>query len=84
MLRPSDIAPKAVHFKMLKRLVTNFVFATDQIEFCDGGANITLHGIKNDTARTGFTVFLQPTTDETSILSVPYRPTLTGQRRIGL
>ena len=29
-----------------------------------GGANVTLHGIKNDTARTGFTVFLQPTTDE--------------------
>ena len=61
MLRPSDIAPKAVHFDSSLGTTTAFVFSTDHVEFCNDGANITLHGIKNDTTRTGFAVFLQPT-----------------------
>ncbi len=60
MLRPSDIAPKSVRFDKETGTSTKVVFSTDNIEFCDTGANIMFHGIKNDTSRTGFSVFLQP------------------------
>ena len=64
MLRPSDIAPKTVHFDGATATASKFVFSTEHIKFCDGGANITFHGIKNDTSRTGFSVFLQPSEEE--------------------
>ena len=64
MLRPSGIAPKAVHFDGNSASASQFVFSTSHIQFCDGGANITFHGIKNDTSRSGFSVFLQPTGDD--------------------
>ena len=55
MLRPSDIAPKSVHFDVDSGTTSKFVFSTDNVQFCESGeANITLHGIKNDMSRTGF------------------------------
>ena len=57
------IAPKAVHFDGASATVAKYVFSTDQIEYCEGGAYVTFHGIKNDTSRTGFRVFLQPASD---------------------
>jgi hypothetical protein len=64
MLRPSDIAPKAVHFDGESGTSSNFVFSTHNVEFCDDGAKITFHGIKNDTSRAGFSVFLQATEED--------------------
>jgi hypothetical protein len=64
MLRPSDIAPKGVHFDGSSATVSKFVFSTEQVEFCEDGAYITFHGVKNDTSRAGFKVFLQPTSDD--------------------
>jgi len=64
MLRPSDIAPKAVHFNNQSGSADNFVFSTDNIVFCDNGeAIIVFHGCKNDSSRSGFQVVLQPTQD---------------------
>lgn len=57
MLRPSDIAPRSVHYDQETKNVTDVLFKTDQIMFLeDGSMKITLFGIKNDTTRTGFEV----------------------------
>ena len=61
MLRPSDIAPKAVHFDAQTLQQKSWLFTTDNITFLDSGeAKIIFHGIKNDTSRSGFDVILQP------------------------
>lgn len=64
MLRPSDVAPKAVHFDPVTMLTYSFGFTTDQVVFeQDGSLHITFHGIKNDTDRSGFEVVLPPGTN---------------------
>ena len=50
LCRPSDIAPISV-------------FKRKQIEFTDKGMNITLFGIKNDSRREGFNIFVSRSTD---------------------
>ena len=55
---------KALHFDKDSHSSSNFVFSTDHVEFCETGANVTFHGIKNDSTRTGFTVVLQPMDNE--------------------
>jgi hypothetical protein len=61
MLRPSDIAPKAVHFNEKTLQQEAWLFTTDNIMFLPSGqAKIVFHGIKNDSSRTGFDVILQP------------------------
>ncbi len=53
MLRPSDIAPRS-----------GFPFTRKQVSLCpDGTAEIYFHGIKNDSDRDGFRVFLQRVAD---------------------
>jgi hypothetical protein len=61
MLRPSDIAPKSVHFDADTLKQSPWLFTTDNITFLSSGeAQIVFHGIKNDTSRTGFEVILTP------------------------
>ena len=55
LCRPSDIAPTSI-------------FKRKQIEFTEKGMNITLFGIKNDSRREGFKIFVSRSTD---ILSDP-------------
>ena len=49
MLRPSDIAPKAVYFNNETHVHTiNWLFTTDNVRFHDSGcAKVVFHGIKN-------------------------------------
>jgi hypothetical protein len=62
MLRPSDIAPKSVHFNRETLDKSNWLFTTDNIRFSESGvANIVFHGTKNDTSRSGFEVQMMPT-----------------------
>ena len=53
LCRPSDIAPVSV-------------FKRKQIEFTEKGMNITLFGIKNDSRREGFKIFVSRSTDVVS------------------
>ena len=56
MLRPSDIAPKAVIVDELGG-INNFLFKEDQVIFKnEGGMSIVIHGNKNDSKRHGFIV----------------------------
>ena len=62
MLRPSDIAPRAVH--MQDDVVTRLTFSQRHVIFHDdGGFSVSFHGIKNDYHRDGFTVRLPPGSD---------------------
>ena len=57
MLRPSDIAPKAIHDNNGDLESGKFILSTDQVCFeKDGRLSITFFGIKNDTNREGFVV----------------------------
>ena len=59
MLRPSDIAPKAVIFNPESGTKHKVIFARDQIQFHnDGSAIVKLFGIKNDGDRAGFEVLV--------------------------
>ena len=59
MLRPSDIAPRAVTIQ--DGHVINVEFTTDRITFLDNGsAEIYLFSIKNDYERDGSRVYLMP------------------------
>lgn len=58
MLRPSDIAPQGVHYDRDTQVTVQFVFHERQISFQPSGVTITFLGIKNDTSRSGFEVFL--------------------------
>ena len=58
MLRPSDIAPKALFFDNLTGETKKFIFSTDMIEFTLDGLKVCFLGIKNDAQRAGFQVFL--------------------------
>ena len=61
MLRPSDIAPKALFFDNLTGETKKFIFSTDMIEFTSEGLKVCFLGIKNDAQRSGFQVFLPST-----------------------
>jgi integrase len=64
MLRPSDIAPRSVHYDVATDTTQRRVFSTDQVIFNpDGSLSVYFHGIKNDYQRDGFTVTLPPTED---------------------
>lgn len=59
MLRPSDIAPRAV--KVQGGSVVKYQFTTDMLLFLDNGSvEVYLSGIKNDYHRDGFRVYLRP------------------------
>jgi len=58
MLRPSDIAPKALFFDNLTGETRKFIFSTNMIEFNSEGLKVSFLGIKNDAQRSGFQVFL--------------------------
>lgn len=61
MLRPSDIAPKSVIFDPRDMKCYNNVLLTDSVIFkSDGSLSMVLHGIKNDTSRTGFEIDIPP------------------------
>ena len=60
MLRPSDIAPRAVMVDELGDM-NNFLFKEDQVIFKnEGGMSIVIHGNKNDSKRHGFIVDVSP------------------------
>ena len=64
MLRPSDIAPKAIQFDPESSVISKVVFSQDSINFKDDGSvDITFFGIKNDTDRSGSVVTLPPAQD---------------------
>ena len=66
MLRPSDIAPRAVLFSPDSCLTGSMTFTRRQVMFHqDNTATIYIHGNKNDTDRAGFEVRVQPCSDET-------------------
>lgn len=58
MLRPSDVAPKATTFDQTTGEEKKVLFTTDMLSFSPEGVKVTFFGIKNDTQRTGFEVFL--------------------------
>ena len=64
MLRPSDIAPKAVLFDEESDSGKKVIFKTDMIQTTELGLNVTLFGIKNDTTRTGFEISIPRHSDE--------------------
>lgn len=74
MLRPSDIAPKSVQYDCDNNISMRLVFQESQVTFCDDGVKIVFLGIKNDTSRSGFEVFLPrgsvPQLDPVSALQV--------------
>ena len=62
MLRPSDVAPKAVKFDPVSHSATTIVFSVNHICFNDDGSlSATFFGIKNDTDQSGSEVKLPPT-----------------------
>lgn len=64
MLRPSDIAPKAVVMDKDAHVMGNLLFTREQIKFPpEGGVGIIFHGIKNDLSRDGFDVSIPPASD---------------------
>ena len=63
MLRPSDIAPKAMYVDEDDEL-HSYIFTEDQINFkTDGTMSITIHGNKNDSKRNGFIVDVPNSSD---------------------
>ena len=63
MLRPSDIAPKALHIDG-NDVVTQYCFSEDQIKFkADGNMTIIIHGNKNDSKRHGFEIEVTKASD---------------------
>ena len=64
MLRPSDIAPKSVHFDPTNNQTKGTIFSTNEVEFgADGSLTLTFKGIKNDTDRAGFKTTIFPCSD---------------------
>ena len=61
MLRSSDLAPRARVFNVDTEKYENVVLYVNNVKFCDDGSLVlTLLGIRNDSARTGFAVSIQP------------------------
>ena len=56
MCRPSDLAPKSLHYDESTKSYVNNEFSTDHVVFSDTGMSVTLFGIKNDTKREGYLV----------------------------
>lgn len=64
MLRPSDIAPRSVHYDSSSDTTTHTTFSRDQLRFReDGSVDVVFHGIKNDTDRKGFQCSMFPHQD---------------------
>ena len=64
MLRPSDVAPKGTIFDQVSETEESFIFSKDMIQFSVAGMHVTFLGIKNDTDRSGFKVFLPRMNDD--------------------
>ena len=58
MLRPSDIAPKGEIFDHISGDTKKYLFTTDMLSFDSEGLTVTFIGIKNDTQRSGFEVYI--------------------------
>ena len=58
MLRPSDIAPNCVLFNSVTGKDAKSTFTVQQLDFKEGGVEVTLFCIKNDMQRKGFQVML--------------------------
>ena len=58
MLRPSDVAPKGTMYDSQTSCEQTLTFTTDKIQLCFDGVRIQFFGIKNDTSRSGFEVFV--------------------------
>ena len=86
MLRPSDIAPRTVVMDGESGLMTRRIFSMDQVQFGDKELTLTLHGIKNDTSRTGFVVTLPSASDDVldPVTSLKAYITRTDHARTGL
>ncbi|MEW8544181.1 MAG: hypothetical protein AB2693_11665 [Candidatus Thiodiazotropha sp.] len=57
MSRPSDLAPKGIHFDPKDLSVNNILLSLDNVTFLpDDSLTIHFFGIKNDTSRSGFEV----------------------------
>ena len=64
MLRPSDIAPKAVFIDEFGN-EHNYVFTSDQVIFNeDNSMSLVIHGNKNDSNRSGFVIDVAPSCEE--------------------
>ena len=62
MLRPSDISPRSVQIVSEKTIPC--MFKRSQIKFLENGClEVHLHGVKNDTDRDGFHIFIQPVSE---------------------
>ena len=61
MLRPSDIAPRAVTMLDTQESFSHLTFTQQHVTFHDDGSmTITFHGIKNDYHRDGFVITMPP------------------------
>ena len=58
MLRPSDIAPHAKRFDEETFTLEKVLFTTEMLKFTEDGVHVSFFGIKNDTKRDGFVVYL--------------------------
>ena len=57
MTRPSDLAPRAVHFDPSSNSCKAYAFHRENVCFhSDGSVLVKFFGIKNDTSRSGFEV----------------------------
>ena len=66
MLRPSDVAPKAIRFEPSSNTKHKITFSTEHVQFLDNGSiQVTFFGIKNDTDRSGSVATLPPAPDAT-------------------
>lgn len=62
MLRPSDIAPKAIHYDPDSDSLNQFSIKVSDVQFEDNAMIVTFHGIKNDSQRRGYIVTIQGAT----------------------
>jgi hypothetical protein len=61
MVRPSDLAPKALLFNAESKDYSPVVLSVNDVEFKDNGfMSMLLHGTKNDTDRAGFQLLIPP------------------------
>lgn len=63
MMRPSDIAPKAIHYDNSSADVRPFYLNVQDVVFEGDSMVITFHRIKNDSQRRGFIVTIQDATE---------------------
>ena len=64
MARPSDLAPKGIHFDSVNCTSSMVEFTTDQLVFnTDGSMTVNVFAVKNDTDRSGFEVCIPAGSD---------------------